>query len=162
MSGGAVRVRRATTADVPALVALMGEFYAESGFPLPVAEATGTFNRLLSAPHLGAAWLMTAGDVPAGFAVLTTAFSMEYGGLRGFVDDLFVAPQYRRQGFASAALDAVKRASTELGVRALLVETSLANDAAVRVYRRAGFVENGRLLLTMPLASAVHEADDRS
>ena len=161
MTAPATRVRAATADDVPTLVGLMGEFYAESGFPLPEAQARRTFERLLAAPALGAAWLMTAADTPAGFIVLTVAFSMEYGGLRGFVDDLFVASRYRRQGIGSAALDAVKAACAERGVRALLVETSLENDTAVRVYRRAGFGETGRLLLTMPLASAVHESDDR-
>ena len=135
------RVRRATTEDVPALVALMGEFYADGGHPLPAARAARTFERLLASPQLGAVWLVAPGGTPAGFVVLTVAFSMEYGGLRGFVDDLFVAAPYRRQGLASEALEAVE------------------NDTAVRVYRRAGFVENGRLLLTMPLATPVHEAD---
>jgi GNAT superfamily N-acetyltransferase len=140
----------------------MGEFYAEADFPLPVARATATFETLLAAPQLGAVWLMLSGGAPAGFVVLTFAFSMEYGGLRGFVDDLFVAPQHRKKGLASDALDAVKQACEALGVRALLVETSLENDTAVRVYRRAGFSENGRLLLSMPLAAAVHEPDERS
>ena len=117
------RIRPATMADVPALVSLMGEFYAEANFPLPVAQATHTFERLLAAPELGAVWVMSHHGAPAGFVVLTVAFSMEYGGLRGFVDDLFVAPQHRRHGLASEALDAVRQACAERGVRALLVET---------------------------------------
>lgn len=155
------RVRQASTDDVPALVTLMSEFYAESGYPLPAAQAARTFRRLLAAPELGTVWLMTVNDAPAGFIVLTLAFSMEYGGLRGFVDDLFVAPSSRRLGLASEALGIVKQACAERGVRALLVETSLANETAVRVYRRAGFAESGRLLLSMPLAAPVHEPDER-
>ena len=157
MSGG--HVTPATVADVPALVGLMREFYAESGFPLPEAQAARTFERLLAVPEQGAVWLMTADGQPAGFIVLTVAFSMEYGGLRGFVDDLFVVPRFRRQGLAGAALQAVRQACADRGVRALLVETALENEQAVRVYRRAGFAETGRLLLSMPLATPVHEAD---
>jgi ribosomal protein S18 acetylase RimI-like enzyme len=161
MSDLSERVRPAVEADVPDLVGLMREFYAEGGFPLPVGQATRTFNRLLAAPELGTVWLMTSSGVPAGFVVLTVAFSMEYGGLRGFVDDLYVAPRFRKQGFASEALHEVKRACVARGVRALLVETSLDNGAALRTYRRAGLSETGRLLLTLPLATPVHELDER-
>lgn len=153
------RIRPASVSDVPALVALMGAFYAESGYPLPEAQATRTFERLLATPAHGAVWLMMADGSPAGFIVLTVAFSMEYGGLRGFVDDLFVAPAFRRHGLAAEALEVVKEACAERGVRALLVETSLENEQAVRVYTRAGFSVSGRLLLSMPLATPVHEAD---
>lgn len=129
---GQPRIRPASLADVPDLVALMGAFYAESGYPLPVSQATRTFERLLSQPAHGAVWLMVADEQPAGFVVLTVA---------------------------SEALSVVRQTCEERGVRALLVETSLANEQAVRVYRRAGFTETGRLLLSMPLATPVHEAD---
>ena len=89
---------------------------------------------------------------PAGFVVLTVSFSMEYGGLRGFVDDFFVAPQYRNRGLGHAALEEVKRACRRRGVRALMVETGPDNDAALNAYRRAGFVDSGHCLLTLPLA----------
>jgi GNAT superfamily N-acetyltransferase len=156
----AIETRLATAADVPTLVALMREFYAESGYPLAEAAAARTFEQLLAAPAYGAVWLMRVDDRPAGFVVLTVAYSMEYGGLRGFVDDLFVAPASRRVGVAAHALDTVRRHCHTVGVRALLVETSLENDTAVRVYRRAGFGETGRLLLTLPLRAAVHDADN--
>ena len=158
-SAGSGPVRLATSDDVGALVGLMQTFYAESGYPLPAQQAARTFERLIAAPQLGAVWLMTADGVPAGFIVLTVAFSMEYGGLRGFIDDLFVDPRHRNRGLASAGLAAVRRACDERGVRALLVETSLDNEPAVRVYRRAGLAESGRLLMTMPLATPVHETD---
>jgi ribosomal protein S18 acetylase RimI-like enzyme len=161
MSSDVHRIRLASASDVPVLVALMGEFYAEADFTLPAEQAARTFEQLIGAPELGAVWLMLDADTPAGFVVLTVAFSMEYGALRGFVDDLFVAPRFRRRGLAAAALNAVKRRCAERDVRALLVETSLSNEAAMHTYRRAGFEENGRLLLSLPLATALHETGER-
>ena len=157
MTARATLVRLANQSDVPALVELMRAFYAESAYPLPEAQAAATFTDLIASPQLGSVWLLQADGQPAGFVVLTVAFSMEYGGLRGFVDDLFVSPRFRRMGLAAAALDAVKRACVARGVRALLVETSSSNAPALRVYRRAGFEESGRLLMTLPLAPATHE-----
>ena len=150
-------VRQATPDDVATLVALMAEFYAESGYPLPADAAAATFTALLADPRLGRIWLLEADDAPAGYVVLTVAFSMEYGGLRGFVDDLFVRPAARGRGLAAQALVALRRMADEMGVRALLVETGADNDVAQRVYARAGFRPSGRELLTCELASPVHE-----
>lgn len=155
----AIAVRAARPDDVPALVALMGEFYAESGYPLPEAAAARTFAALVGDPALGQVWVLEADGAPAGYLALTVGFSMEHGGLRGFVDDLFVRPPARGRGLAAAALAEARRACAARGVRALCVEVGPANDGARRVYARAGFRDTARLLLAQPLAAPVHLAD---
>jgi GNAT superfamily N-acetyltransferase len=40
---------------------------------------------------------------------------MEYGELRGFVDDFFVAKQFRRRGLGALALQAVREECTRRG-----------------------------------------------
>jgi GNAT superfamily N-acetyltransferase len=149
-------VRLAHLDDVAQLVELMTDFYAEAGYPLPAEAATRTFATLLADPRLGHVWMMEADGEPAGYVVLTVSFSMEYGGLRGFVDDLFVRPAFRGRGLAAAALAELRRTAEALGVRALLVEVGPQNDTARRVYQRLGLKDTGHLLLTLPLASPVH------
>lgn len=151
-------VRIAAEGDVASLVALMTVFYAESDFPLPAEAAARTFRALIADPRLGHVFLMEVDGQPAGFAVLTVSFSMEYGGLRGFVDDFFVAPDFRGCGVGAAALTELERVSRVMGVRALLVEAGPDNERALRVYRRQGFGDTGHLLLVKPLAAPVHEA----
>lgn len=136
----------------------MGEFYAESGYPLPVEAATRAFAALLDDPRLGRVWLMEVDGEAAGHAVLTVSYSMEYGGLRGFVDDLFVRPAFRGRGLASAALAELRRTAVEMGVRALLVEVGPENDTAQRVYRGLGLEDTGHVLMSLPLAAPVHLA----
>jgi GNAT superfamily N-acetyltransferase len=156
-------IRPATATDIPALVALMTTFYAESEFVLPAEPATRAFEALLADPRLGAAWLALVNGAPAGHAVLTVCFSMEYGGLRGFVDDLYVRPDARGRGVGAALLDAIRAAAVARGVRALHVETGPDNATARRLYARAGYVESGHLFLSLPLAAPVHSVqDDRS
>lgn len=156
----APRVRAAGRDDVPTLVALMGEFYAEAGYPLSADAATRTFESLLADPRLGAVWLAEDEDEDeqAGFVVLTLCFSMEYGGMRGFVDDLFVRADCRGEGVASALVAAVRAECARRGVRALYVEVGADNGAARRVYQGAGMADTGRLLLAAPLAVPVHDA----
>jgi diamine N-acetyltransferase len=152
----ASQVRAAQPDDIPRLVDLMTEFYAEAGFSLPAAPAARTFARLLDEPALGRAWVMEHDSLPVGYVVLTVSFSMEYGGLQGFVDDLFVRRPYRGGGLGTAALGEVRQMCATLGLRALHVEVDPANETARHVYRRSGFEESGRLLLTLPLAAPVH------
>ena len=151
-------VRAAEIVDVPELVALMTEFYAESGFSLPSARATETFEQLIRDPRLGRVWLLGLDRQLAGYVVLTVAFSMECGGLRGFVDDLFVRPPYRGRGLGTLALAEVRRTCLALGVRALLAEVGLADEAAQRLYRRSGLAGTGNMLMAQPLTSPVHAA----
>lgn len=145
-------VRPATLTDIDTLVRLMQQFYAEANFKLSEQAASRAFEALLDDSRLGQAWMIEEDGHPAGFVVLTVGFSMEYGGLRGFIDDFYIAPQYRRRGLGHAALEEVKRASRRRGVRALMVETGPDNEAGLSAYRSVGFADSGRCLLMLPLA----------
>ena len=148
--------RPARADDIAALGSLMTEFYAEAEFSLAQAAAERTFAALLGAPALGLVWLLESDGQPAGFVVLTVSFSMEYGGLRGFVDDFFVAKRFRRRGLGRLALEAVKSECARREVRALLVETGPSNHEALSVYRRAGFADTKHVLLKIELSQPVH------
>jgi ribosomal protein S18 acetylase RimI-like enzyme len=145
-------MRLATHADIERLLALMAEFYAESGYHLDIARAAVAFEALLSEERLGRVWLLEAGPVAAGYLVLTLGFSMEYGGLDAFVDDLYVRPQHRGKGLGTRVLEEVRAYCAASGVRALHLEVGHENAVAKALYRKAGFEETNRQLLTLRLA----------
>ena len=149
-------IRSTTDADTHALVALTIEFYAEAGFPLSAAAPTRTFNALFASPSLGAVWLAEEDGVAVGHVVLTVAFSMEFGGLRGFIDDLYVRPAARGRGIGAALLAAAREGGLARGARALCVETGLADHPARGLYARAGYVDSEHALLVQPLAAPMH------
>lgn len=149
-------IRPATSADVHALVALMIDFYAEAAFTLSAAPPTRAFEALLAAPRLGAVWLAEEDGLAIGHVVLTVAFNMEYGGLRGFIDDLYVRPAARGRGTGAALLAAARDGALARGVRALCVETGLAGHAARSLYARAGYLDSEHALLVQPLAAPMH------
>lgn len=132
--------RRAEPADTPTLVQLMREFYEESSFPLDEAWAARAFDRLMADPACGAVWLIEDGGAPAGHVVLSVRYTMEFGGLSAYIDDLFVRPVYRRQGAASIGLNALLAECRRRGCRAIHVEAGAGNDAANALYRRYGLV----------------------
>ncbi len=63
------------------------------------------------------------------------------------------------RGVGALALQVVKDECARRGVRALLVETGPTNDAALSVYRRAGFVDTEHRLLKVALGHALHAAE---
>jgi len=154
-----VILRRATPADLELLLALMADFYAESGYTLERDIAAAALAPLL-APEgpvsAGAAWLIEVEGGAAGHVVVTYAHSMEFGGRVATIDDLFVRPSWRGRGLASRALAQLRDGAQREGVRAMRVETGHDNAAAVAVYRRAGFSVVERLHLTLPLAPPTH------
>ena len=152
----AQQLRSAAADDVPSLVALMTEFYAEADYPLPQEPATRAFHKLIAEPQWGGIWMAAEATSPVGYIVLTFSFSMEYGGVRGFVDDLYVQPQARGRGIGAALLSTVRSVCVLRGVRNLQVEIGSENGTARRLYQRAGYVERGHLLLSLPLAAPVH------
>lgn len=152
-----ITTRRATTEDVPLLVALMREFYAESDFLLDSQWATDSFRALLSDDSKGAVWIVCHNSDPAGYVVLTLRHSMEYGAQDAFIDDLYVRPVHRRQGLGRQALSALFAACGQLGVRAVHVEVGRDNVAAQALYKGFGLgvLDDTRQLLTVRFGSPI-------
>src|SRR4051812_39965578 len=95
-------IDRAAPTDISALVELMSQFYAESNYALDRGWAAASFAQLLHDDSRGAAWIARFDGEPAGHIVLALRHSMEFGGLAGVIDDLFVRPEFRRRGIGSA------------------------------------------------------------
>lgn len=149
-------IRQARAADIPVLVALMQAFYAEADYVLGAEPAARAFGALLADERLGAVWMAEEDGEPVGHLVMTVCFSMEYGGSRGFIDDLYVRPGARGRGVGAALLTAARTSAEQRGVRALHVEVGPDNDTARRLYGRAGYTDSGHVFLSLPLAAPTH------
>lgn len=84
----------------------------------------------------------------AGYIVLTFGFSLEYHGRDALVDEIYLRERFRGQGTGTRGLQFIEGVCRELGIRALHLEVERANIIAQSVYRRAGFVDHDRYLLT--------------
>jgi GNAT superfamily N-acetyltransferase len=150
-------MRPALPEDIPTLVALMSEFYAEAGYDLDRTLAEKAFAAILSDKRLGYAWLIDEQISNVGYIVLTLKFGMEYGGVMACIDDLFVVPQSRNRGLSTAALVEVVGFCKNNGIRAITVEVGYSNGPAQTVYRRVGLTEApDRQLLALALAEPLH------
>jgi GNAT superfamily N-acetyltransferase len=139
------------------LVNLMADFYGEAGYTLDRERATAAFGAALDNERLGYVWIIQGEQHDVGHLVVTLKFAMEYGGLVGCLDDLYVQPEWRNKGLSTAALTEVRHFCEQAGIRALTVEVGHQNHPAQKVYRRLGFTEPpDRQLLALALASPAH------
>lgn len=133
-----LEIRQAASADISVLVDLMVDFYAESAYALDREWAARSFAALLADPQRNAAWIAWFGGKPTGHAVLCARHSMEFGGLDGSIDDLYVRPAARRRGIGRALLERLVAHARAQGVLALHVEVAPDNAPAQALYATLG------------------------
>jgi GNAT superfamily N-acetyltransferase len=136
---GGFHLREATVADVPALVGLIGELAAFEGLhhecevtgPLLAKHLFGTtaVARAIIAHHRGQ---------PAGFAVWYPTFSTFLGQPGGFLEDLYVRPQFRKRGLGRELLSAAAREAQLTGCARFEWRALKWNDTALKFYKSLG------------------------
>jgi ribosomal protein S18 acetylase RimI-like enzyme len=139
-----VAIRDADLADpahADALVALIDDYARGPGgqqAPLS-AEARAHMAAGLRALPTAFVLLAFAGERAVGAAVCTWGFSTFTGRPSVNVHDLAVAPAFQRRGIGTRLLAEVERRARAHGAARLTLEVRETNEAAIRLYRRAGF-----------------------
>src|SRR5262249_12092630 len=98
--------------------------------------------------EFGRAWLFSVNDELAGYVILTLGYSFEYRGREAFIDELFVESKFRGEGLGRQAMEFVEQRARELGVNVVHLEVDRGNDPALALYRRTGYVDHDRYLMT--------------
>jgi ribosomal protein S18 acetylase RimI-like enzyme len=145
-----LQFREATLQDETALVPMMRALDEHEPYAIQFDESAvrAAFRQFLSLPSFGRAWLFYTGPALVGYIVLTIGFSFEFHGHDAFIDELYIAPEYRRRGFGRQALAFAEERAREMGVNAVHLEVDRGNDAALELYRRSGYRDHARFLMT--------------
>jgi ribosomal protein S18 acetylase RimI-like enzyme len=151
-----VTIRRATVADLPAIVALVqavvplmnaaGNYQWTSEYP---NEAV--FRQDIERQHL---WVATLGDQLAGIAALTQDQDAEYADADWNAAEpalvthrLAVSPTAQGHGIAQALLAQAEHEARALGLRTLRVDTNSENTATQRLFPKLGYRFAGEIKL---------------
>jgi ribosomal protein S18 acetylase RimI-like enzyme len=138
-------------ADLDRLIPLVAAFHSEMDIVQDDTTRRAALHPLLEGSPHGAAYLIGPGRAPIGYVVITFGWSVEFGGLDGFVDEIFIRPTVRGRGIASEVLLALPRALAGAGLRALHLEVDRDDTAAQRLYAKTGFAARPRyMLMTRP------------
>jgi ribosomal protein S18 acetylase RimI-like enzyme len=143
-------IREATLQDEGDLLRMMRLLAEQEPGKIRFDEtaARATFRRFLSLPAFGRVWLLSAADLPVGYIVLTIGFSFEFHGHDGFIDELYIDSDCRRRGYGKQAVAFLEERSREMGVNAIHLEVDQGNHPAFELYRRTGYEDHDRFLMT--------------
>jgi diamine N-acetyltransferase len=149
--------RSFTSTDTDELICMMRELFSSDDVHFDEAMARKGIGAIAASPP-GAAppgriWMIESNGQSAGYMVLTFAFSLEFGGWHAFIDEVFLREAFRGRGWGTHAIELAASTCIGLGLRALLLEVDVANERALRVYRRCGFLEHRRRLMRRVLSA---------
>jgi GNAT superfamily N-acetyltransferase len=144
-------LRLARRDDLERILPMLVDFYAEEGYPVDRAEIGRVLGRLIDDPELGRLWLILDAGAVVGYIAICFGYSLEYHGRDAFVDDFYLVPEARGKGLGNRVLERVEPACRDLGVRTLHLEVERDNPAAQSLYRKRGFADKNRLMLSKRL-----------
>ena len=140
-------LRLARPEDLDRLMGLVGAFHAEAGIAQDADQRREALLPLLEGIPHGCVYLIGPGRAPLGYIILTFGWSVEFGGMDGFIDEIYIRPAVRGRGIATEVLMDLPKALAEAGLTALHLEVDRANEATQRLYMRAGFKQRERYML---------------
>jgi ribosomal protein S18 acetylase RimI-like enzyme len=143
-------IREATLQDEENLLRMMRLLAKQQPGKIQFDETSAreTFRQFLSLPAFGRVWLLCEGSLAVGYIVLTIGFSFEFHGHDAFIDELYIDSDFRRRGYGKQAVMFLEIKAREMGVNAVHLEVDRGNDPAFELYRRTGYEDHDRFLMT--------------
>lgn len=147
-----IPISQATLADLETLLVMMRRLQLDDPWEEPFHEPIlrANLGELLQNPIYGVAYIAREDAASVGYLVICFEYSLEYRGKGAWIDELFVEPAHRGKGIGTQLLDLAERASREHLAKFLHLEVSHDNPA-IELYRRRGFTQQQRFLLSKPL-----------
>jgi diamine N-acetyltransferase len=144
--------RVAKVPDVDTVLVLMRELFYEDRLPdqraFDSTRARSALADLVNERSRGMVWLICDGDAAVGYLVLTFGYSLEFHGKDAFIDEFYIRPTHRGRGWGTRAMGHAETVAQSEHVRAIHLEVGRQNRAAQVLYRKLGYADHDRYLMT--------------
>ena len=141
------RLHLAGIDDLDRIEAMVAAYHKMEGIESETETRRTAIAPLLEGSPHGAIWLIGPRMSPVGYVAVSFGWSIELGGMDGFVDEIWLREAVRGRGMGGEALSELLKTLEAAGVRAMHLEVSESNRAS-RLYRRLGFRERDYSLMT--------------
>ncbi len=152
MVGFSLAIQKVGADSFEAAFRLLERFFSEEGVDTPAQQMRASLRTMMAGP--GSAVFLARRDQEAvGVATVTTSVGLEYG-RSAELEDLYVLPEERGSGVASALIEAACAWCCEQGVSVVLVTVTPEGEiehSLTDFYRRRGFDSTGRVILERAL-----------
>ncbi|MDQ7071610.1 MAG: GNAT family N-acetyltransferase [Rhodobacterales bacterium] len=133
--------------DMARLQPLVAAFHGEVGIDRSDASRERGLAPLLDGIPHGVAYLIGPQKAPIGYVVISFGWSVELGGLDGFVDEIYIRPGVRGRGIGSEVLLKLPKALASAGLCALHLEVSRDNTRVRALYEKLHFKPREQYML---------------
>lgn len=127
----------------------MQDFYAFEQLPYDEARLRRLISDLIADKNLGRLILFELIDELVGYMVLGFGFSIEFHGCDCLIDEFYVRPEHRSKGIGQAAVKFTLELCRNLGIKAVHLEADHFNARGHEFYKRLGFKDHERHLMTL-------------
>lgn len=129
----------AKEADIDRLMPLVAAFHVEAGLESTETSRHDALAPLLQGSPHGAVYLIGPSRGPIGYIVVTFGWSVEFGGLDGFIDEIYIRSGVRGRGVGAEVITSLVAMLKSVGMKALHLEVDPQNERALRLYNRCHF-----------------------
>ncbi|PYY03311.1 MAG: GNAT family N-acetyltransferase [Acidobacteria bacterium] len=134
--------------DIDRLLPLMQDFYFFERLTYDEDRLRRLLADLSKNGNLGRFILFEESQQLVGYMVLGFGFSLEFHGRDCFIDEFYVRPERRGQGIGKAAVDFAIQTCRAVGIKAMHLEADHFNARGHEFYKRLGFKDHDRHLMT--------------
>ncbi len=142
-------IREFVPGDRAVYLAFSRDFYSGGAVLHPVDEGNfqATFDACVQNSPYTEGYLILEGGSPAGYALVSTTWSNEVGGIAVLLEEIYIAPGFRGRQLGSAFFQWFM--DKYFYAKRLRLEVNHENEGAIRLYRRLGFqpLDYGQMVL---------------
>lgn len=143
-----INLTLATPSDIRSVSSMMESFYSIDQYPFDQTSAERLLDHFIKNPLLGRLWLIQQNHKNIGYLAMTLGFSFEYGGRDALIDEFFINEAYRNKGIGTKCLELLGKEAIKLNINAIHLEVERSNQVGQKLYKKQGFIDNDRALLS--------------
>jgi diamine N-acetyltransferase len=141
-------IRLAVPEDVERMMPLVREFYVYERLKLNEDRYRELALDLIERDELGRLLVIENNSELIGYAVIGFGFSLEFGGRDALLDEFYLREQHRGSGIGTQVLTVVEQLCREKQILALHLEADYVNARVHEFYKRVGYRDHERHLMT--------------
>ena len=143
-----MQIRPVEKKDFDKVLEMMKVFYASNALLIHPEESVlrKTLADAIEAGPYVEGFVFFREEELAGYGMIAKSYSTEVGGRCVWIEDIYIKPEFRGQGFGTGFLRYVEDRYWDWAVR-LRLEAEEENEKAMQVYRNAGFETLGYVQL---------------
>ena len=148
------KIRLVEASDIEALMPVVREFYEYERLQLNETRYAELARMLVAKPDMGRMLVVEESGALVGYAVIGFGFSLEFGGRDALLDEFYLREASRGRGIGTKVVEVVEDLCRAQGISAIHLEADYVNARVHEYYKRMGFRDHERHLMTKWLRSS--------